>query len=119
MDISAFIASNILPIITIIGGATAWFFDRKKRRADIERMKSENKSTEATALKTMQSVYDNFVEDVKEQIAGFKKRIEYLEAENKELKAENKELKKENEEIKAENKEIKNKIRELLAERGK
>jgi len=81
-----FLRENWVPLLAVFGGGIAWLFDRKKRKAEVDRMKSENKATEAGALQSMQSVYDNFVKDVQTQITGLIKEVNDLRAENKELR---------------------------------
>ena len=86
-DIWSFLTSSNLPpvVVMLLGGAGLWL-DRRKHRADMNRMKSENKATEAGALQGMQSVYDKFVNDVGVQISGLKQQITDLQTENRELK---------------------------------
>ncbi len=86
------IVNNIVPLISIIGVAIAWLFDRKKRREEIARLKVENQTAEADALMKMRSVYNVFVSDVKVQMLEQKTQISELKKEITELKAENKKL---------------------------
>jgi len=85
MEILDLLLPNVIPILAILGGGVAWFFDKKKRREEIDRLKSESKITEANALKEMQSVYNVFVGDVRVQISELKQQIVDLRIENKEL----------------------------------
>lgn len=74
-----YLLENILPIGIALAGAIAWVFDKRKRDAELETLKSQNKQQEASALSGMQDVYDRFVEAVKKQ-------IEELREENSQLK---------------------------------
>lgn len=74
-----YLLENILPIGIALAGAIAWVFDKRKRDAELETLKSQNKQQEASALSGMQDVYDRFVEAVKKQ-------IEDLREENSQLK---------------------------------
>jgi len=95
MDINLvnIIVGNLPSLIAIIGCGIAWLFDRKKRQADMVRLRTENKAAEACALEKMQGVYMIFVKDVEAQILKQKNQIAELKDEIIELKAENKELK--------------------------
>ena len=85
-DILNFISSSLIPALASVGLGAGWLFDRWMRKGEMERIKSENKATEAGALRSMQSVYDKFVDDVKNQMSELKHQIADLHAENKELK---------------------------------
>lgn len=74
----SYILDNLLPLLTIAGGGIAWVVDRKKQKSELDRLKSENKLTEANALTGMQAVYDAFVKDVETQFNDFKYQITEL-----------------------------------------
>ncbi len=80
-----YILENLLPIIIAISGAIAWFFDKRKREAELKSMLAQNKLQEATALQSMQDVYDKFVEDVKIQISELREENVVLRARIREL----------------------------------
>ena len=108
-----YLIDNLLPIAIAIGGAVAWFTEKKKRKAEIDSVVVTNKQGEATALQGMQSVYDKFVEDVKKQITE-------LRAENASLRSEIAEVKrqaeKERKELTSEVNDLKEKNMALMAE---
>lgn len=60
------IADNIYNILTTIfggGSLVAYFLERKQRQILLKKEESSAKQEEATALETIQSVYDKFVKD--------------------------------------------------------
>lgn len=67
-----YLIDNLLPIGIAIAGAVAWFFDKRKRDAELKSVQVQNKHSEATAMQGMQDVYDKFVEDVKIQLVELK-----------------------------------------------
>lgn len=99
-----FILNNLAALLTLTGGAIAWIIDRKKRNAELEKTRSENKKSETDAFQNMQDIYEQFVNDVtakikivqnendelKQQIVYLKKDIEQIDS----LRKENADLKK-------------------------
>jgi cell shape-determining protein MreC len=99
-----FILNNLAALLTLTGGAIAWIIDRKKRNAELEKTRLENKKSKTDAFQNMQDVYEQFVNDVtakikivqnendelKKQIIDLKKDIEQIES----LRKENADLKK-------------------------
>lgn len=80
MGIWDYILNNSLAIIASITGLLAWLFEKNKRKAELETVLSQNKQQEASALSTMQGVYDIFTKDVKEEIKALKDEINRLKA---------------------------------------
>lgn len=80
-----YILSNLLPLGIAIAGSIAWFFDKRKREAELKSILAQNKLQEATALQSMQDVYDKFVEDVKIQISELREENAILRARIREL----------------------------------
>lgn len=99
-----FILNNLAALLTLTGGAIAWIIDRKKRNAELEKTRLENKKSKTDAFQNMQDVYEQFVNDVtakikivqnendelKKQIIDLKKDIEQIDS----LRKENADLKK-------------------------
>ena len=88
-----FIEANFFPIITLTAGLIAWLFDRRKHRAEIQgimaenkRIAAESKSSEADALKNMQSAYDKFVVDMNAQMLALRRIVSERDIEIAELK---------------------------------
>lgn len=94
-----YVMDNLLPLLTIVGGGIAWLVDRQQRKAALERSKSENKGTEATAMQGMQLVYDKFVEDVEEKINSLMEKIREQSVEIEALKENLKVAEKEREKL--------------------
>ena len=108
-----YLIDNMLPILIALGGAIAWITEKKKRKAEIDSVVVTNKQGEATALQGMQSVYDQFVEDVKTQIAELRDENAALRTEIAEVK---KQAEKERKELTSEVNELKARNTELMAE---
>ena len=110
----------MLPIAIAIGGAIAWITESRKRKAEIKGVEVINKQGEATAMQGMQSVYDKFVEDVRNQIAELRAENEDLRSEVAELKRAKTALQAEIAEVKKqaeiERKELTNKVHDLEAQ---
>lgn len=94
-----YILDNLLPLAIALSGAIAWIFDKRKRKAELQSITTQNKQAEATALSGMQDVYDHFVEDVKSQLEdlrqenfNLKKRVSELELQLSSVEAERAEL---------------------------
>lgn len=94
-----YILDNLLPLGIALSGAIAWIFDKRKRKAELQSVITQNKQAEATALSGMQDVYDHFVEDVKSQLedlrqenSNLKKRVSELELQLSSVEEERAEL---------------------------
>lgn len=85
MVIADYLLDNLLAILIAVGGAIAWFFDKRRRVAEIENLKSTNKQTETSALQGMQEAYDKFVLDVNSQIDDLREKNYTLRKELKSL----------------------------------
>ncbi|CAH56674.1 hypothetical protein PHG11b_47 [Flavobacterium phage 11b] len=81
MTVINFLIENLAIIIAMLSGGLGWFFGGRQKQ-DIEIKKSNS-----DAVKSMQEVYDAFLED-------FKHRAEELMLEVADLKAHNKDLQK-------------------------
>lgn len=79
MSIGQYIIDNLLPIAIAVAGAIAWFFDKRKRLAEVESITTSNNQAKANALEGMQEAYAEFVKEVQRQLSDVKK-------ENAELK---------------------------------
>jgi len=104
---------NIVSVLTIIGVAIAWLFERRITRASLDKIRSDGKGAEAGALKEMQTVYDKFVLDVKKKDEGREKQMEELKIEVDQLQKRVKELEVENKELTSKNRNLNIEIEEL------
>jgi chromosome segregation ATPase len=73
------IFENIAIITTLRGGLLGWFVGGRQKQ-DIEIKKSNS-----DAVKSMQEVYDTFLEDFKQRVADLMQEVEGVKAHNKEL----------------------------------
>jgi hypothetical protein len=71
--VGEFIAANIMNMLTPIGVFGAWFFGRKRGRAD-------TKVVEGNALVGMQNAYSKFVDDAAKEYASLKEDSEKKQA---------------------------------------
>lgn len=107
-----FILNNLAALLTLTGGAIAWIIDRKKRNAELEKTRLENKKSKTDAFQNMQDVYEQFVNDVTA-------KIKIVQNENDELKKQIIDLKKDIEQIdslRKENADLKKQV-EILSEK--
>ena len=74
-----YVAENLLPIGIAIAGVVAWFFDRRKRKAEVDSISAMNKQGEASALALMEESYQKFIKEVQRQ-------LDEVRAENAQLK---------------------------------
>ena len=74
-----YIAENLLPIGIAIAGVVAWFFDKRKRKAEVGSITVMNKQGEASALALMEESYQKFIKEVQRQ-------LDEVRAENAQLK---------------------------------
>ncbi len=63
-----YIAENLLPIGIAIAGVVAWFFDKRKRKAEVGSITAMNKQGEASALALMEESYQKFIKEVQRQL---------------------------------------------------
>ena len=63
-----YIAENLLPIGVAVAGVVAWFFDKRKRKAEVGSITAMNKQGEASALALMEESYQKFIKEVQRQL---------------------------------------------------
>lgn len=112
MSIGQYIIDNLLPIAIAVAGAVAWFFDKRRRLAEVESITTLNNQAKANALEGMQEAYAEFVKEVQRQLSDVKK-------ENKELKAGIATLKEELKNSNREREELKEQIRGFISQSEK
>lgn len=105
-ELMNYLIDNLLPIGIAIAGLVAWFTERRKRKAEVKTVEVNNRQGEATAMTGMQTVYDQFVEDVRKQISE-------LRDENKSLRSEIAELRKRLSGAESERVELTSKVHDL------
>tara|TARA_R100000935_G_scaffold2578_1_gene6948 strand:- start:188 stop:589 length:402 start_codon:yes stop_codon:yes gene_type:complete len=74
--VGEFIAGNFMNLITPIGVLGAWFFGRKRGKADTKVVEADAKVTEGDALGGMQGGYTKFVEDMNERYDEQERKLE-------------------------------------------
>lgn len=112
MSIWQYIIDNLLPIAIAVAGAIAWFFDKRKRHAEVEVINVQNNQAKASALEVMQDAYADFVKEVQRQLADVKK-------ENEELKTSIATLEKDLKNSNREREELKEQIRGFISQSEK
>lgn len=78
MSIGQYIIDNLLPIAIAVAGVIAWFFDKRKRDAEVESLTTLNNQAKANALDGMQEAYAEFVKEVQRQLSDVKNENEEL-----------------------------------------
>ena len=112
MSIGEYIIDNLLPIAIAAAGAVAWFFDKRKRLAEVESITTLNDQAKANALEGMQEAYAEFVKEVQRQLSDVKN-------ENKELKVSIATLKEDLKNSNREREELKEQIRGFVSQSEK
>ena len=79
MNLINFLTENIALITTALGGGVGWFFGGRQKQ-DIEIKKSNS-----DAVRSMQEVYDAFLEDFKQRASDLMLEVDALKKHNKEL----------------------------------
>lgn len=74
--------NNIITIVTIIGGAIAWLYERTKRKEDLATLQQENQKLRTENDSSIVSLYQNALNDLKtrydEKFAELTKELEIL-----------------------------------------
>ena len=101
-----YLIDNMLPIAIAIGGAIAWFSERRKRKADIAGVEVVTAQGNAEVFQKMRNSYNEFVLDLNT-------RLDELRSENEELKKEIAELRKRLSGAETDRVELTNKVHDL------
>lgn len=107
-----FIVSTLLPILTSLGVAIGWLYDKKKRKAELQGLIVQNEQSEASLFKSMQESYtilkvemDDTVRRLLEDNKILKENMEILENRLEESKQERIKLTEQVERFKSQSKE--------------
>lgn len=81
-----FLQNNLLAILTLLGGGVAWWYDRKKRKSELQKEQVDIDISKGAAVLGISEMYKKMIEDTREKYMEQEKRIDDLEAENRKLK---------------------------------